>query len=146
MASKLDVDPNYEKQVRKLRDHARAEYDARSVGNQVKWFRPDGWEGDPRDYEALRTPFSRAGVNDKVVSAMNPADPGTVGDVVAGATMVGVLSTMERAFTVRQTLRRTRGTAHHLARKQGQGSDSGTVVKLWLEYVRGVVRQSRAEA
>lgn len=142
--SKVDVDPNFEKQIKALRDHAAAEAAARNVGGQVKWFRPAGWNGDPFDYAGIGTALNRDGPNQGMIDAIKDQDnPGTTGDVVAAATMIGRLATLERAMKARHTLRRIRATAHVIGRKRGHGQDTGPLVQLGLEFVRGVVKQSR---
>lgn len=146
-ASKLEMDPNYEKQLRALKDAAKDEYEGRKTGSQAKWFRPPGWGGDVFDYEALSTPFSRDKANDGVVDAMkDPKSPGTTGDVVAGTVMIDRLACLERAFRARTTLRRCRAVAHTLARKKGQGDDRGPFIQLGVEYVRSVMKQAKKPA
>lgn len=142
--SKVNMDPNFEKQLRKLRTDAAAEAAGRITGDQVKWDRPDGWAGDPFDYDGLHTPFSREQANQEMVLAIKDAkNPGTTGDVVAASTMINRLSCMERAFKVRHTLRRCRGTAHLASRKQGHGSEKGPYAQLGTEYVRALLRQAK---
>src|SRR4051812_37526995 len=110
--STVSMDPNFEKRLRDLQQHAQEEYDERSVGGQVKWFRPEGWSGDLTDLEAMSEPFSREKSNQGCVDALkDPKKPGTTGDVVAATTMIDYLATLERAFRVRHTFRRCRATA-----------------------------------
>ena len=142
--SRADMDPVYEKQLRKRRDDARQEYEGRSAAGQVRWERPVGWSGDTFDYAGLHAPFDRGRANQTLVEAVkDPDDPGTVGDVVVCSTVINRLSVMERAFKVRHTLRRCRAVAHVLARKRGHGDDRGPYVRLGLEYVRSLLRQSK---
>lgn len=142
--SVVTMDPNFEKQLRRLKAAAAAAYAGGSTGGQVPNYTPVGWNGDPFDYAGLGVPFSRAAANDGMVKAMaDAANPGTTGDVVAGAVMVNELAVMERAFRVRHTLRRCRATAHALGRKRGQGADTGPFVQLGVEYVRGILKQAK---
>lgn len=142
--SKATMDPNYEKQLRKRKTDARAEYEGKKAGGRAKWDRPVGWSGDPFDLEGLHTPHSRDQANENLVDAMkDAAAPGTTGDVVACSTMINRLSTMERAFKVRHTLRRVRATAHVLGRKKGHGDDRGPYIQLGVEYVRELLRQAK---
>lgn len=143
--SKADMDPNFEKHLRGLKDHAKdQEYENRRKGNQVKWYRPVGWNGDPFDYAGLHTPFDRKKANENLLDAIKDGnEPGTTGDVVACSVMIGVLAVQERAFRVRHTLRRCRATAHTLGRAKGQGDDKGPFVQLGIEYVRGILKQAK---
>ena len=138
------MDPNFEKQLRALKDHAKNEYAARSVGGQVRWFRPAEWNGNPFDYAGLHAPFARDHANQGILAAIkDPTSPGTTGDVVAAVTMIDALSAMEQSFKARHTLRRARAMAHHLGRKLGHGDDNGPLVQLGMEYVRTVLAQAK---
>ncbi len=144
-ASKASMDPQFEKQLRKRKDDARAQHQAGVAGGQVRWCRPAGGAGTPFDYESLHAPFSREKANQDLVDAIkDPQNPGTTGDVVACSTMINRLSTMERAHKVRHTLRRCRATAHVLGRKLGHGSDTGPYLQLGVEYVRALLRQAKS--
>lgn len=141
------MDPNFEKTLRSLKDQARQRYEARKTCGQAKWFRPPDWDGDPFNLEGLGEPFDRSAANEDLVSAISdPADPGTTGDVVACSVMINFLSVAERAFRVRQTLRRPRAAAHCMARERGHGDDSGPFVQLGVEYVRGLLKQAKKDA
>ncbi len=141
--AKAGVDPNYERQCRKLKTHAKAEHAKRSTGEQTTHYRPVGWNGDPFDYEGMSPPFNRDKANSDYEDAVkDPSAPGTTGDVVATTTMIDTLGAMERAFRVRQTLRRPRAMAHHLARQRGHGDDLGPFTQLNLEYVRAILKQA----
>jgi len=139
------MDPNFEKQVRKRKTDAAAEAQARAGAGQAKWDRPAGWAGDPFDYAAMHAAFNRDQANEQLVEAVkDPASPGTTGDVVACSTMINRLSTMERAFKVRHTLRRCRAVAQAVGRKKGHGADTGPLIQLNTEYVRALLRQAKA--
>jgi hypothetical protein len=142
--SKADMDPNYEKRCRDLQAHAEREYQARKLGNQVPWFRPASWGGDPFDYDAMHPPFARDKANaDFLAAVSNPADPGTTGDVELTTTEADALATMERAFRVRHTLRRPRAVAHLLSRKQGHGDPPGPLIALYVEHVRSLLTMAK---
>lgn len=142
--SKADMDPKYEKQLRKRKKDAKDEYDKRKKADQAKWDRPEEWFGDVFDYQGMHAPHDRQKANDDLVKAIKDGnDPGTTGDVVVCSTVINRLSTMERAFKVRHTLRRTRATAHMLGRKKGHGDDKGPYVQLGIEYVRALLRQAK---
>lgn len=144
--SKADMDPNFEKQLKKLRDHAKEQYDARKSGGQTKWFRPKHWEGDPTDLDGFIPPFDRDTSNDALVNAISdPKSPGTTGDVVACSVMINYLSMLQRAMVVRHTMRRVRATAHMMGRDKGHGDDQGPFIQLGLEYVRGILKQAKKE-
>jgi len=143
--SRANIDPNYSKQVRRLKKQAEEqEHQKRKVGDQVTYYRPEGWNGDPFDYEGMATPFQRDQANQDMLSAIKDASaPGVTGDVVVTATMINFLSQLERAFRVRQTLRRPRAVALAVGRQRGHGHDLGPFGQLGLEYVSGVLRQAK---
>lgn len=142
--SKAQMDPNFEKQFRALKDHAAAKSVALQAGGQPRYFRPHGWAGDPADVEAMAVPFNRDAANQGLVDAISDhLNPGTTGDVVACSVMIDELSVMERAFRVRHTLRRCRGTAHTAGRLAGHGSPSGPFIQLGVEYVRAILKQAK---
>jgi len=148
--SQAQVDANFEAQLKALQAAAAAEATARPAGNQVVWMRPDpgqsGWNGGLDDWDALAGPFDRSQANQTVVTATSDAQqPGVVGDVIAGTTQAHYMATLERSFRLRQ-LSRCRAAVHAAARKQGQGDDRGTFVQCGLEYVRGLVAQSKASS
>jgi hypothetical protein len=142
--SKVDVDPNFEKRLRDLKDSAASAAEALVEGGPVTWFRPQGWNGDPFDYPGLAAPFNRDKANQGFVDAVkDPQKPGTTADLVAATAMIDELACLERSFKLRHTLRRTRATAHVAGRLKGHGSDTGPIVQLGLEFVRGVIKQGK---
>ncbi len=143
--SKVDMDPKYEKQLRKRKQDAKKEADKRKQAKGAAWDRPEGWSGDTANYTDMHTPHDRQNANDGLIAAISkPSAPGTTGDVVAASIMINRLSVMERAFKVRHTLRRCRGMAHVIGRKLGHGNDNGPYGRLGVEYVRAVIQQSKA--
>lgn len=144
--SKVNMDPNFEKRFRDLQDHAKEEREERAKGGQVKWFRPEDWEGDLSDPDSITKPFERKQANDEGVSAIKTADsPGTTGDVVTAVTMIDTLSVMERAFRMRHMTSRPRAVAHMLGRKKGHGDSQGPFGQNGVEYVRGLMRAARGK-
>lgn len=141
-ASRVAMDPNFELRLRELRDQAAVEAAARAAGKAVPWMRPGPWAGDPTDPGGYGVPFDRTAVNAAAVAAMDPQAPGTTGDVVAATTMIGALAGMERAFRSRHTLRRTRATAHLVARKRAHGGPDGVLTGNGVGYLREVLKQS----
>jgi hypothetical protein len=143
-ASKVDVDPNFERQLRKIKDDARAASEALRSGGQVKWMRPHDWEGDPTDYESIHEALNRDRANEQFVDAVKDAQaPGVVGDTISATLMIDYLATMERAFKNRATMSHCRRIAHVAGRKKGHGSDTGPLVQSSLEYLRRVVRKAK---
>jgi hypothetical protein len=141
------MDPNFEKQLRGMKDHANRQYEARKSGGQTAWYRPKNWDGDPTNLEGLGEPFARDTSNDALVNAISDAkSPGTTGDVVACSVMINYLSVLERGFRVRHTMRRVRATAHVMGRDKGQGDDAGPFIQLGVEYVRGILKQAKKES
>lgn len=144
-AAKVDMDPNYERRLRELRDHAAAELAARSRGEQVRWNRPPSLTTGVFAIQALEAPFRRTAANDACVAAISdPKNPGVTGDVVAATTMIETLAGMERAFRMRHTMRRPRAMAHALARLKGHGDPDGAFGRNGVEYIRQVLKQARA--
>lgn len=142
--SKANVDPNFEKRIRDAKTHAAAEAESRDKGQQTKWFRPQGWDGDVFDVDAVAEPYSRAAANQSFLEAVkDPEKPGTTGDVTATLTMIGTLAGMERASRLR-SMRRPRAMAHMIGRKAGHGDDRGPLVQCNLEYVRNMLKQGKA--
>jgi hypothetical protein len=143
---KSDVDPNFEKQVNARKDDAKEEEPTRRQNNQVKWFYPPGWNGDPFDWEQMKEPFLRDKANQDFITAVrDPQNPGNSGDLIATTTQIDYLMCMERAFRARMTYtahQMTRPNAQQIGRKRGHGGETGTFKMLVLEYVRGVLKQA----
>lgn len=145
-SAKVNMDPNFEKRFRDLQDHAKEEEQERKQANQVKWFRPEGWDGDLSKVEMSENPFSRQQANDEgVQSISSPQSPGVTGDVVAAVTQIEALAVMERAFRVRHFMSRPRAIAHMLSRKKGHGDSKGAFGENGVEYVRALMKASRGE-
>lgn len=137
---------NFSRRLQELREVARLEYEGRRSGGQVRWFRPDGWDGDLFNFVGMHAPFSRDDANQQYLDAVkDPANPGTTGDVVAATTQIDFLACLERAFRVRHTLRRPRAMAHMMGRMAGHASEHGPLVQCGLEYVRAVLKQARVQ-
>lgn len=82
--SVVDVDPNFELQLRRLRDQAQERAEQLSEGGQVHWMRPLGWDGNPFDFESMALPFSREVANQQFVQATSSGQaPGVAGDLIA---------------------------------------------------------------
>jgi hypothetical protein len=147
-SAKVDMDPNFENRLRDLKAQAAQEYEARSRGEQVLWFRPLGPDGQPVpvppfDWEALAVPFSRQASNDGYAAACaDPDAPGVTGDLIAATTMVDYLACLERAYRMRHTMTRPRAVCHLLGRKRGQGIDLGGFGAT-IQYLRAVLAQAR---
>lgn len=143
-SSKADMDPQFEKRMRDHRDAAAAEASARTQGNQVKWMRPTGWNGDVFDFTKMQDPFNRDVSNVNFLAAVDdPANPGTAGDLAATTLMIDRLAVAERAFRMRHTMSRPRAMAHMLARRKGQGNDQGPFIQLGVEFIRNVLKQGK---
>lgn len=138
------MDQTFEQRFRNLKEHAKTTGDDLLQGKQRKYFRPEGWAGDPLDIEAMSPPFKREQVNQQLIQAIaDQENPGTTGDVIAASVMINELAVMERAFRARHSLRRCRATAHVVGRLQGHGDDKGPLIQLATEYVRAVLRQAK---
>ncbi len=143
-SAKVNMDPNFEKRLREMQKHAQKEFEDRQTGRQVKWFRPEDYEGDLTDYDAMHTPFDRKQANQEAVEAVkDPQAPGVTGDTVVAVLQVETLSLMERAFRARHTMRRPRAMAHVAARLKGHGDPTGPFIQNGIEFVRLVMKQAR---
>ena len=142
-ASRADVDPNFERRIRDLRDQATADAAALDQGGQATWHRPGDWEGNVFDREALGDPFDRSQANDQCVAAIrDPRQPGSLGDVQATTTMIDYLGSLQQGFQLRH-LSRLRALAHVRGRKLGHASEVGPLVQNVLEPVRTILRRGK---
>jgi hypothetical protein len=151
--SKAEVDPNFEEQIRRIRDRAKEEGEARENNEQTQWLMPNKqpggvdieWSGDLFDCEDLSTPFLRDGANDKFEEATKDAeDSGVTGDLIITTLQVDYLACMERAFRCRHTMRRPRAMAHMTGRRKGHGDEKGTLTQVNLEYIRNLLKRAQA--
>lgn len=146
MASLAQVDPNFEKQVRQLRSTLAAEAQSRLQGRDAVNYTPvlNDWSGDLTDLEGMASAFSREELNQTYEQMLDdPEKGGVVGDAIAIAFQVDWLALLERAYRARHTMNRCRSVAHATARRQGQGLEDGVLSHAYLEYLRGVLRQSK---
>jgi hypothetical protein len=142
--SKSDVDPNFEKQLRQLKEDSKANGDAVQQNEQVGWFRPDGWNGDVFDYDGMHEPFDRKKANADFVAAIsNPDAPGTSGDLIATTTQIDYLACLERAFRVRHAMPVPRLLLHAAGTMKGNGTDKGVFMLCGVEYVRRLVSEAK---
>ncbi len=142
--AKVNMDPNFEKRLRDVQTHAQEEFEARPQGNQVKWFRPENYNGDLTDIDNMGDSFTRDQANREAVDAVkDPSAPGVSGDTVAAVTMIETLACMERAFRMRHSLRRIRGTAQAMGRIKGHSDAKGPLIQNGVEYIRQVIAQAR---
>lgn len=141
--SVVQIDPVFEKRLVDLRNQAEHEADARAAGGQVRWFRPEGWDGDVFDLAGFGPPYSRAASNQAYLAAVkDPLKPGTTGDLMATTTMIDFLAVLERGLRNRHTMRRPRATAHALARLRGHSHAAGPLARM-LEHMREILRLAR---
>jgi len=145
--AKADVDPNFETQVKELQQQNQQLVPEALKGAQPKWLMPkkEGWSGDLFDWEGMHKAFNRDKSNEDFKKAIEDAkSPGTTGDLAVTTTQIDILAVMERAFRARHTMGRPRAFAHAMARRKGHGNDKGPLVQCQLEYVRGLVKESRS--
>lgn len=142
--SVADVDPNFETQLRALKEDSKANGDALLEGGQGRWFRPAGWAGGVFDYEAIGRAYNRDAANEMVVRAVSDAEaPGTTGDLVAAATQIDYLACLERAFYVRHAMPGPRLLLHAAGTLRGAGDDKGVYSLCGIEYVRRLVAEAK---
>lgn len=137
---KVSMDPNFEKRLRELTEHAKKEFEERPKGERTLWYRPENFNGDVTDLDLLGEAFEREQANREGVDAIKSAKaPGVSGDTVAAITMVETLSVMERSFRLRHTMRRPRAVAHAMGRLKGHGDPKGPLSQNGIEYVRQII-------
>ncbi len=144
--AKADMDPVLQKQIKEVQTLSKEESEKRDTGGQVKWLMPDknGWSGDLFDWQGMAKPFDRSKSNESFIEAIkDPASPGTTGDMIVTTVQIDYLAIMERAFRSRHTHSFPRILTHLAGRKKGHGSNTGPLTVSVLEYVRGLVRESK---
>lgn len=142
--SVADVDPNFERQLRALKEDARRNGDALRQNTPTRWFRPEDFAGDVFDYAAVHRAFNRDAANDMVVRAISDAEaPGTTGDLIAAATQIDYLACLERAFHVRHGMTGPRLLLHAAGTLAGAGQDKGVYSLCGVEYVRRLVAEAK---
>lgn len=142
---KADIDPNFQKQVRKRKTDAQQEGQKRKQNEQVQVMMPElgDWSGDLFDWEGISKAFERKKANADYVKATSDAqNPGVTGDLVSTTTQIDYLAIMERAFRARHSSSFPRVVAHQIGRKAGHGGSQGVFNRGALEYVNGLIRQS----
>lgn len=157
--SKVDIDPNFEAQLRALQEHAALAGEALRSGGQVPWCRPAGWAvldpadpdynpldlgGDPFDYAAIHAAFQRDAANEQFLEALSAETPGVSADLMAATLMIDYLGALERSFKQRMTMTRARRYAQAAGRQQGHGSTAGVHIGGTLEYLRRLVQRAKA--
>jgi len=152
-SSKVEVNDAFEKQIRELREAQDANSRAVAEGLQSVWIKPDleggptPWNGDLFILENLSLPFSREELNEAFEEVLKDADsPGVSGDLIAATLQADYLGTMERAYRARHTMRRPRAMAHAAGRFYGHGGEKGVLTQTALEFVRGIVNQTKGQA
>lgn len=146
--SKVDVDDRFETQIRELRKSNEAGAKAALEGEQPKWMQPDkgDWDGDLFDIDGISDAFDREEINDKFKESIeNTEDAGVDGDLVTATLQIDYLGCMERAFRSRHTMRRPRAMGHAAGRMAGHGDEKGVLAQTALEFVRGLVKQSKGK-
>jgi len=142
---KVEMDPNFEKQINARASDAKKEHEKLVLTGQVPWDKPEEWDGDPHDWEKMKDPFKREKANDQFEEAVkDPESPGTSSDLIAATTQIDYLAVMERAFRARHTMSAfqfARPVSHHLTRKRGHGDPKGPFKQAVLQYVRGTLGQ-----
>jgi len=145
-SSKVQVDANFEGQVKKLIEANKKIADNLKLNQAAGWMMPDmkDWDGDLFNNTGISGAFDRKDLNDACVSAIeNASSPGVVGDIISGAAQVEYLAIFERAFRARHTMRRPRALAHAISRHAGHGHPAGVIGQTVLEYVRGLTALSK---
>lgn len=142
---RVDVDPNFQRQVQACRTSAAQEAETRQTGNASQTMAPvnNDWSGDLFDWDGIHQAFHRDRANSQMIEAMQDSrDSGVVGDLIAATMQIETLAVMERAYRARHTMRFPRAVAHALGRKYGHGHVQGAFSRGMLEYVRGLIKES----
>lgn len=155
-SAKADLDNTLSQQIKSLEQQANAEQQAELTGSQTQWMMPvlkpagipssQGWSGDLFDYKGMAEPFDRSQSNQALINALDASSPGTSGDLIITTLQVDWLACAERAFRARHTMRRPRAVAHAMGRKAGHGSDTGPLNQCVLQYINGLVSESKKTA
>ena len=143
----VDVDPILETQIKALANANRDGAKGLLAGEPIPWMRPDkgdsAWLGDPSDFTEVATAFSPEATETAFAEGIaDPKKPSSAGDAALASMQVDYLSILERSWRSRH-MSRTRLFLHTAGRKKGHGMDDGPLVKLTLEYFRGLARMNR---
>jgi len=145
--SKAEIDSNFEGQIKKLRERAKDEADAKLGGDNAQWNIPElgDWDGDLFAVEEISDAFKREEANEKFEEATkDSSSPGVAGDLGVTTLQVDYLACMDRAFRARHTMRRPRTMAHMTGRRKGHGNERGTLTQTALEFARNLLKQAQA--
>lgn len=146
--AKVNVDANFEQQLRQLKTNAAAEFQALTQLQQNSWNRPalGDWDGNLDDWEGIAKAFTRQQANDEYTQALADAKaPGVAGDTIAAPLMADYLGCLERAYHNRHQSWH-RALMHSAGRKQGHGSDNGPLTVSVLEFLRNIIKRTKGES
>jgi len=144
-----DVDPILQALMTSLQTQAAAEATALPAGNQTQWMMPpsNGWNGSVFDFDGMEQPFDRSQSNQWFTTAVkDPSNPGTTGDMIVTTTQIDYLAVAERSFRMRHTMTKIRSMSHTVGRKTGHGNAKGPLSQSVMEYLNGIVKESKAGA
>lgn len=133
-------------QVKAILEHADPKQP--EVGNGEAYediTRADGWEawdGSLFNLEDMSKAFDREAIEQDFLKVIDPAAPGTSGDLMAISLQGDWMATMERAFRSRHSTP-VRAWFHALGRRRGHAHVNGTLQKGLLRHVESVLQASK---
>lgn len=146
--SKAIMGPRFLGTVTALAEDAAWNANAALGAGQRRWQRPplEGWSGAPADVAGLVQAFDRGAENAAYSAAvLDPASPGTVGDLVAMKAQIDYVGAMERAYRSRLASP-VRCRAHASSRRLGHGAAGGPLLGGAVGYVQDVVTAAGASS
>lgn len=146
MAAKsvADIRSRFRTQLVKMQQLADKASQASRLTAQRQWMLPDknGWTGDLFDLTGLEKPFDRSENWKDFKKALDPKNPGVVGDLQVSQLQGDWLAAQERAFRARH-MTRCRAEQHSAARLYGHGHALGLYKKSILGYLQGIVGNAK---
>jgi hypothetical protein len=149
--AKVDLDPNFEDQCRRLRDTSDGVQEAYLAGTyDPAWYRPDydyrDWDQNPDDPEDVGIPFQTVDLDAQAELSVGDArDAGTLGDLMVACHQSDYISNLEQAYRLRHAMSPLRRLALAAGRHRGLGMDEGAFMLNTVEYTRRLLKTARGE-
>jgi len=145
--SQADIDNTFSDQATQLRTVAKQEADNWTGAKAVDYYLPKlgDWDGDLSNVDGISKAFKRDDINQAYSKLADKAE-GVLGDGVVLATQADWLALLERAYRARNLMTPIRALAHATARRKGHGQQTGLFGQGVLEYLRGVLKQSKGNS
>ncbi len=145
-SSKSEIRKKFHKQITALQETAAAVAESVS-GEQRKWFKPDGWDGEHTSAEGMSEPFDRTELTEDLRNAIKieGGSCGTVSDLMSAQLQGDFLAAMETAFRA-ENCGPIRATILAAGRRKAQGMDSGTLKRGIQGYLENLLRLGKSNA